>query len=255
MATQKPWPYNLTNTATQPSVSILTPTYNRRAFIPKLIEYIQEQTYPAERMEWVVFDDGTDPIEDLLAPHMAHMNIRYIRSAEKKNVGEKRNRLNQEARGEILVCMDDDDYYPPDRVAHVVHTLRCKPTHQICGSSLVYLYFTDDQSVWQAGPHAPNHATFGTMGYRKSYVQNGKHACNESVVHAEEIDFTNKYTESMIQLDPRKVMLVICHVANTVDKRNMRGNENPFFKKTGFKLKDFIRSAKHREFYTSLVRL
>lgn len=249
-----PFPNNLVDTATQPSVSIVTPTYNRRKFIPKLIEYIKDQTYPAERIEWVLYDDGTDSIKDLLNPYMKSMNIRYIYSEEKKNIGEKRNRLNMEARGEIIVCMDDDDYYPPDRVAHVVHSLRSKPGRDICGSTIAYMYFTDDGSIWQAGPHNPNHATFGTMGYRKTYLTKGHHECNESVVYAEETDFTRHYKEPMIQLDPRKVMLVICHNSNTVDKRKLRQNENPFLKKTGFKLKDFIKSAKHREFYTSLVR-
>jgi glycosyltransferase involved in cell wall biosynthesis len=248
------WPKNLTGRTTQPSVSIVTPTFNRRPFIPKLIEYIKEQTYPAERMEWLVYDDGTDPIEDLLAPHMETMRIRYFRSEEKKNVGEKRNRLNAEAKGDIIICMDDDDYYSPERVSHVVNSLRSKPSIQICGSTIAYLYFVDDGSIWQAGPHAPNHATFGTMAYRKSYVNGLSHTCNEAVVHAEEIEFTRQYKEPMIQLDPRKVMLVICHTSNTVDKRKLRGNENPFFKKTQFKLRDFIKNGKHREFYTSLVK-
>lgn len=246
------WPKNLSGTATQPSVSILTPTFNRRTFIPKLIEYICEQTYPADRIEWVVFDDGTDPIEDILIPYMKTMNIRYIRDTEKRNVGEKRNRLHKEARGDILVCMDDDDYYPPDRVAHVVHTLRSKPSAKICGSTTAYMYFIDDASIWQAGPHNANHATFGTMGYKKSYISS--HQCNESVVHAEEIEFVRQYKEPLAQLDPRKVMLVICHTSNTVDKRKLRNNENPFLRKTQFKLRDFIKNVNHREFYTSLVR-
>lgn len=253
MSSNKIWPHNLVGTATQPSVSIITPTFNRRKFIPKLIEYIKEQTYPAERMEWLVYDDGTDCIEDILIPHMKSMNIRYIRSEEKKNVGEKRNCLNNEARGEIIVCMDDDDYYSPDRVAHVVHSLRSKPSYQICGSTTAYMYFIDDGTIWQAGPHNPNHATFGTMGYRKSYITKSAHLCNESVIYAEETDFTRQYKEPMIQLDPRKVMLVICHNSNTVDKHKLRTNENPFLKKTTLKLRDFIKSVKHREFYTSLV--
>ncbi len=246
------WPKNLKPSTEFPTVSLITPTFNRRPFIPKLIEYIKHQTYPAERMEWLVFDDGSDCIEDILTPYIASMNIRYIRETEKLNVGEKRNRLNKEAKGEIIICMDDDDYYPPERVAHAVYTLRSKPKVQICGSTIAYLYFTDDKSIWQSGPYFANHATFGTMAYRKSYVSG--HMCNDAVVFAEEIDFTRQYKEPMVQLDPRKVMLVICHDSNTVDKRKLRGNDNPLIKKTNFKIKDFISSAKHREFYLSLVK-
>ncbi len=246
------WPKNLKPSTEFPTVSLITPTFNRRVFIPKLIEYIKHQTYPAERMEWLVFDDGSDCIEDLLTPHMSSMNIRNIRESEKRNVGEKRNRLNKAARGEIIVCMDDDDYYPPERVAHAVHTLRCKPKIKLCGSTIAYLYFTDDKSIWQSGPYMNNHATFGTMAYRKSYIT--EHECSESVVFAEEIDFTRQYKEPLAQLDPRKVMLVICHDSNTVDKRKLRSDTNPMIKKTGYKLKDFVSSLKHREFYASLVK-
>jgi glycosyltransferase involved in cell wall biosynthesis len=41
------------------------------------------------------------------------LNFRYIYKPEKKNIGAKRNTLNQEAKGDIIVAMDDDDFYFP----------------------------------------------------------------------------------------------------------------------------------------------
>ena len=130
MSTAKEWPGKLVTSATKPFVSILTPTYNRRKFIPYLIACIKDQNYPKERMEWVVFDDGSDPVEDLLLPEFLTMNIQYIRSEEKLSIGAKRNRLHEAARGEILVCMDDDDYYPPERVNPVSYTHLTLPTNR-----------------------------------------------------------------------------------------------------------------------------
>ena len=49
----------------KPTVSICTPTYNRRIFIPQLIKCFQKQTYPKQLMEWIVVDDGEDPVDDL----------------------------------------------------------------------------------------------------------------------------------------------------------------------------------------------
>lgn len=236
------------STAAFPTVSLLTPTFNRRAFIPHLIEYIRHQTYPAERMEWLVYDDGTESIEDLLAPYMSSMRIRYFRSDEKMTIGAKRNALHAAARGDILINMDDDDYYPPDRVSHAIHMMRANPRANLCGSSKMFLYFMDDKSIWQFGPAPhPNHATFGTMGYRREYAQ--KTLCNPHIVHAEEIDFTRAYKETCVQLDAKKVMLVICHSANTVNKSQMR-TQNPLMKKTPLKLRDFIANQKHREYYS-----
>jgi hypothetical protein len=149
------------------------------------------------------------------------------------------------------VCMDDDDWYSPDRVSHAVHVLRSNPRSGICGSSRNFLYFTDDESIWEVGPFGPNHATFGTMAYRKSYAKT--HKCDETILYAEEVSFTNKYSESLAQLDPNKVMLVTCHPNNTFDKRGLRTADNPMMKKTSLKLKQFVKSAAIRDFYKTLV--
>ena len=49
-----------------PLVSLCTPTFNRRRYIPLAIRCIELQTYPKDKMEWIIIDDGTDSIEDLV---------------------------------------------------------------------------------------------------------------------------------------------------------------------------------------------
>lgn len=243
------WPGKLPKSATKPFVSILTPTYNRRKFIPFLIACIKDQTYPKERMEWVVFDDGSDSIEDLLRPEFQTMNIQYIRSEAKQTIGAKRNRLHEAARGEILVCMDDDDYYPPERVSHAVQTLVGRKA-TLAGSTRNHVFFPDDCSIWETGPYGPNHGTFGTMAFTKSYVRDNR--CDESRAYAEEVEFTRKYSVPLVQLDPVKVMLVIAHDGNTFDKGKLRGPDNKFIRPSGRKLNTFVRNAAIRDFYKSL---
>lgn len=50
-----------------PLVSVLTPTYNRRDFIDYSRKCLESQDYPIQRIEWIVLDDGTDKIEDLVS--------------------------------------------------------------------------------------------------------------------------------------------------------------------------------------------
>ena len=247
-AGEKPWPKNLPPKPTHPPVSIVTPTYNRRKFIPWLMECIRDQTYPKERIEWLIFDDGSDKILDVIEPYMKEFNIRYFYSDKKMNIGIKRNKLNDEARGSVIVTMDDDDYYPAERVQHAVFMLAAKKV-EIVGSTRNHLYFTDDATIWGVGPYNPNHATFGTMAYTKSYVK--KHRCDETVIYAEEMSFTDKYSVPLAQLDPMKVMLVMCHSENTFNKNKLRENPSDVVKKTTLKLKNFVRNAKQREFYAA----
>jgi glycosyltransferase involved in cell wall biosynthesis len=242
------WPDNLTKSNSQPPVSILTPTYNRSKFLLGCIECIKAQTYPKERMEWVVLDDGPEPIWNILAPYEKELNIQYVRKESKMSIGAKRNLLHELARGTILVNIDDDDYYSCDRVKHAVHRLLSSKL-QIAGSSRNVLYYTDDKSIWEVGPYGNYHATFGTMAYTKKYAV--EHPCNETVAYAEEIEFTKKYTEPLIQLDPLKVMVVICHNANTFSKDKLRHEISPNVKKTSLKLKSFISDKKLRDFYVN----
>ena len=230
-----------------PFVSVITPTYNRRRFIPTLIAAFKAQTYPKDRMEWIVLDDGSDSVEDLFTA-AGLPNLRYIRTTEKQTIGAKRNRLNQEARGDILVAMDDDDYYPPERVSHVVNMFKKFPKVELAGASEIFMYYSDIKTIYKLGPYNRNHATNGTMAWRSSYAKT--HSYDETVTHAEERSFLEDYKHPMIQLDPMKVMLVMSHSENTFDKKKMRDQEdNPFVKKTVMKLRDFIRDKAARDFF------
>jgi glycosyltransferase involved in cell wall biosynthesis len=203
-------------------------------------------------MEWIILDDGQDKVDDLFAEAAKKIpNIRYIPLDEKLTIGEKRNRLNDEAIGSIIVAMDDDDYYPPERVSHVVARFSNSKDIQLAGSSEIYMYYSDVKEIYKLGPYNRNHATNGTMAWRKSY--SNSHRYDDTVTHAEERSFLDDYKNPMIQLDPFKVMLVMSHSENTFDKKKMRDDvgKNPFIAKTTYKLKDFIKDLDMRTFFAN----
>jgi glycosyltransferase involved in cell wall biosynthesis len=244
--------------SSRPIVSVVTPTYNRRKFIPILIEIYKSQTFPKSKMEWIILDDGKDAVEDLFEPLTQQLpNIRYIRSYDKLRIGAKRNLLNREARGDIVIAMDDDDYYPPDRVQTVVQAFKKHPHVDLAGSSEMWLYYHDTRKVMIAGPYHPNHATNGTMAWRKTYADT--HQYNEYVTQGEESSFLEEYRHPMIQLDPQKTILVICHSDNTVDKFKMRKEHlsshiRPAFqmKESPYTLVQLVKDPLIRQFYLQL---
>ena len=237
----------------RPFVSVLTPTYNRGKFIPALVACYKAQTYPKDRMEWIVLDDGPEPIRDLFLSLTKDIpNVRYIYLDTKVNIGAKRNRLNQEAKGDICVCMDDDDYYPPERVAHAVTKLMSKPDVQLAGSTELYMYYTNTKQIIKLGPYGPNHATNGTMAYRTQYGKT--HQYDETVTCAEEKSFLESYKNPMVQLDAMKVMLVMSHSENTFNKESFKTANSPLVTKYGptMKLRNFVKDPVLRDFYSSL---
>jgi glycosyltransferase involved in cell wall biosynthesis len=234
----------------KPFVSVITPTYNRGRFLPALVACYKAQTYSKDRMEWIVLDDGTEPIgEQFLALTKGLPNIRYIREETKQLIGAKRNRLNQETKGEIIVCMDDDDFYSPERVSHVVTKFAQNSKVDLAGSSEVYMFFSKCQKIVRLGPYGPRHATNGTFAYRGSYAKS--HLYDETVTFAEEKSFLEEYRHPMIQLDPMKVMLVIAHSENTYTKDHFLDHEDQFCKQTTMKIRDFIKDKALRDFYSS----
>ena len=121
-----------------PFISICTPTFNRRPFIPYMIKCFENQTYPKDRLEWIIIDDGTDKIEDIVSNVP---QVKYFKFDEKMTLGKKRNLSHEKSVGEIIIYMDDDDYYPPERISHAVETLLQNPTALCAGSSIMYIYF------------------------------------------------------------------------------------------------------------------
>ena len=73
-----------------PFVSICTPTFNRRPFIQTMFQCFKNQTYPKSRMEWIIVDDGTDKIRDLVTASKIPQ-IQYFDLPTKMSLGQKRN--------------------------------------------------------------------------------------------------------------------------------------------------------------------
>ncbi len=222
-----------------PYVSVCTPTFNRRPFVESMIQCFDHQTYPKDRMEWIIIDDGTDKIEDLVK---SHPNVKYYSYDEKMPLGKKRNLMHDKSCGDIIVYMDDDDYYPPERVSHAVEVLMANPSTLCAGSSEIYIYFKHIAKLMQFGPYAPNHATAGTFAFKRELLVHTRY--DETACLAEERKFLKDYSIPMAQLDPLKVILVFSHEHNTFDKRKLLDHPNPaVVKETTKSLDDFIVGA------------
>ena len=212
-----------------PFVSVCTPTYNRRPFIPNMLKCFKHQDYPMDKIEWIILDDGSDPIEDLILE--ANLpQIKYIKLKDKLPLGKKRNMLHENSKGDFIVYMDDDDYYPPCRVSHAVDMLLKHPKALCAGSSEIYIYFKHINQMIQFGPYGPNHATAGTFAFRRELLK--EHKYEDHAALAEEKAFLKNYTVPFVQLEPKKVILVFSHIHNTFDKKKLLDSPHPNFVKT-----------------------
>ena len=230
-----------------PYVSVCTPTFNRRPFIENMFQCFRNQTYPKHRIEWIIVDDGTDKIKDLVEKSEI-TQIRYFEVDRKMSLGEKRNYMHKFVKGSIIVYMDDDDYYPPQRIEDAVDKLIANPQALCAGSSEIYIYFKHIKKMYKCGPYNQNHATAGTFAFRKELLDITKYEDNAAV--AEERAFLKDYTIPFVQLDPMKAILVFSHIHNTFDKRKMLDNPHPdYFRECDKTVDMFITSKEERSIY------
>jgi hypothetical protein len=235
----------------KPFVSLCTPTYNRRPFIATMIQCFMHQTYPKDRMEWIIVDDGTDKIGDLVKDIP---QVKYFSYDTKMPLGKKRNLMHDKTKGNIIVYLDDDDYYPPERVAHAVDMLRANPEALCAGSSEIYVYFNHIKKMYQFGPYGPKHATAGTFAFKRELMLQQRY--DDTAELAEESYFLKNYTIPLVQLDPRKTILVFSHAHNTFDKKKLLNQPPcPFTNESTKTVDMFIKEPALKDFFTRQMDL
>jgi glycosyltransferase involved in cell wall biosynthesis len=203
-------------------------------------------------MEWIIIDDGTDKVEDVFAPFVDVYNIKYFKYDDKMTLGKKRNLAHEKCSGDIIAYMDDDDYYPPERISHAVETLQNNPCALCVGSSVMYIYFKHITKMYQFGPYGPNHSTAATFAFRKELLQ--QTSFDDDACLAEEKKFLKNYTIPFAQLDPLKSILVFSHNHNSFDKKTLlKGMPNNYVKESSVSVDNFIKEKDIKDFFMTNI--
>jgi glycosyltransferase involved in cell wall biosynthesis len=113
-------------------VSVILPSYRMGRFVPQALASVGRQTHHA----WEVIlvddhgpEDGTrEAVEAFAREHPSH-RVEYIRNAANVGCGHSRNVAIAQAQGEILACLDPDDYWAP---RHLETALRGLGDAEVC---------------------------------------------------------------------------------------------------------------------------
>jgi hypothetical protein len=145
--------------------------------------------------------------------------------------------------------MDDDDYYPPERISHAVKTLQDNPSFLIAGCSEMYVYFDSKQKMYRCGPYKEYHSTAATFAFRKELLKETSYN-NENAL-AEEKHFLKNYTIPLKQLDSLKSIIVFSHKHNSLNKEKLLDNlELTKTVETNLKIDDYFIDPILKQFYT-----
>jgi len=207
-----------------PTVSIVTITQLKRfPCVEVLKEMIQSQTYK-NIIEWVIVEGS--PTEEECKENASKIQtlqhdkikILYLEKVQGEKLGALRNKGNKACSGDITVVMDDDDYYPIERVEHAVEMLQSSP-RLIAGCSDMYIYDYTLEKLCKFKKFGENHSVNSCFAWKKKYLENHSH--DETKNTGEEPSFTNDFQEPLIQLDASKTIIQSSHLSNTYNKREI----------------------------------
>ena len=104
-------------------VSIIIPVYNCGGFLPRCVNSLLNQTYPA--LEIILVDDGSTDETPAICDQLAGLDGR-ITALHRENggVSSARNAGIAAAKGDYITFTDADDYVDPDHIANLLSMLK-----------------------------------------------------------------------------------------------------------------------------------
>jgi hypothetical protein len=199
-----------------PDISIITITKDRRVFMPLAKYSYLIQSYPADKLEWVIVDDGEDSIEDTL---VGIPNVVYVRCSG-LTIGEKRNLGIEKAMYNILVMIDDDDVYPNNSVLHRVAMMLKEPVKQCAFCTTIPCYDIVNYSSFMNVPpitlHMSERVSEASLIFTRKFWEDNKF---ENIQVAEGNAFIHGREGMCRELSPQEVIVSLVHPKNTSSRK------------------------------------
>jgi glycosyltransferase involved in cell wall biosynthesis len=162
---------------TDPLVSVCIPTRNGGVTLERTLLMLALQSYPMDRIEVVVADDGSEPPIELRTSHLPFDVTAVRQSGDGFGAGRARNLAASHARGEILVFLDGDVIPEPPVIREYVSWIRGHPLCVPFGfSRFVDLSGIGDEQLTSAllarrVDQLVNPVDVDSQSYREPYLQ------------------------------------------------------------------------------------
>jgi hypothetical protein len=215
-----------------PSITIITPTYNREKLIDIAFHNLLSTDYPHNKIEWIVIEDNEK------APHLAcdkiisfqiqvpDIKLKYIPIEGRMTIGEKRNHAIEQASNDIILFMDDDDHYPPTSFRRRVAWLLKGSKRGVVGGANIACCTTIALYDLMRGTSAVNVPPFNiplgqrvseaTLTFRKSAWEERRFP-NVSIAEGE--GWITGRENQVIEIPPQQIIVAFSHSQNKSSRR------------------------------------
>ena len=211
-----------------PSVSILTPVYNRNKFLPLMKCNIQHFAYPKDKLEWVILDslskdgDEAEPLfkskqEVEIASRELGIPINYKYERSALSIGKKRNMLVKMARYNHLINLDSDDIYFPHYITYSIRTLIDNKYGLVGSPGMLFVFPNDNYKMAGIQCGALRQVHEATMAFTKKHWK--RMGGFDSSSRGEGAAMIDGCSEKIFgKTDITKLMICVCGDQNTISK-------------------------------------
>jgi hypothetical protein len=225
----------LSDASKQVLVTIVTITQASRInLFDLLLNNIQNQTYK-NILEWIIVYDEENYLEllDKIQTIQLYFNIKLIKIPSKTNnleftdLGSLKNIANANAQGDIIIWMDDDDYYFPNYINSCIDKLM--HSHKLLvGSNTIYVYDVILNKLFKMANYKH------IFGYKKNYLithkftplykteteNNNLFLPNKYNINIYD-SFTNNFSVEIEELLSDQIYIKFSHNQNKLFKKHM----------------------------------
>tara|TARA_B100000886_G_scaffold100574_1_gene66807 strand:+ start:432 stop:1157 length:726 start_codon:yes stop_codon:yes gene_type:complete len=124
---------------TQPKVSAIIPSYNRFKYLKNAVDSVLNQNY--KNLEIIIINDGSDEEEYYNHKFPKSVKIVHLKQNQKKihgfGPGAIRNFGTDQASGDYLAFLDDDDIWLPDKLSIQIETMYEKKYKMSCTEGFI----------------------------------------------------------------------------------------------------------------------
>jgi len=228
-----------------PTVSILTPVYNRNKWLPLMIANVSYFDYDKNKLEWFILDskDGDEDIKlfnneeeikivrDIIAP----IKLKYVYIDRKMTIAEKRSYLTKHMSNPWFANVDSDDLYFDQYLKYSINLCRENKV-QLCGSAqMIFCWTHRDFEISAIECSAVRQIHEATMVGTKKYVASMNYYTKNDT-KGEGSSLIDGNENNVMKSECKECMMCICHNRNTCNKDTFIGANVQDFKAEGTKL-------------------
>jgi len=175
------------NDLTRPTISVVTPTYNRKEALARAIQSVLAQSYGG--WELIVVDDASQDDPEDVVKSFADPRIIYVRHSQNRGGGAARNTGIAKAQGKYVAFLDSDDEWFPEKLARDVAAFADGQVALVyCGKELVD---PDGNLLLRRIPDWQGDV------YRKLLAHDFIGSCSRVAVRKDVLDATGGFDESL----------------------------------------------------------